>query len=138
MSGWSCGPCDFRVEVYDPNKVLTHLESKTHKKYQHRCPRGDKGVLVNLSQCFDRDGIRHGQKCKKCKTEFAVYAHGIHPLSIEDYEKEVPQYLKDEANSAYHKGVTSRGYVKLDDILVTAKRHPKMTATGILRTMGLI
>ena len=112
---WKCKTCPggFSSPINRNDKIVTHINSKKHKKYQYACPVCHSLKMVDIkNECWDRDGMREAVKCARCKTEYKSFAHGIHEKNADEYTGEKPDRIKKEEIDAFHKLALSRGYVR--------------------------
>lgn len=94
----------------------------TDTKKEYPCKRCG-GKLVEIPDCFDRDGIRRAGRCEDCRTVFASYAHGYSEIGSDDYDDLrdsykflPPQHNIDERDKQFHEAAIARGYIKKSDL----------------------
>ncbi len=70
------------------------------------------GVMARVPECYDRDGLRRGYCCTKCRTRYGSYAHGLGELDRADYpsSRDWPAHRIAEEAAEFHDDAVARGY----------------------------
>lgn len=110
---WSCRTCHVEIPISQNDRIVAHLHTKTHKKYERACPRCRSLRMEKIKgECWDRDGIREAIKCARCNTEYKSFAANMSEKDRSEYTGEWPQHIKDEEEKEFHERALRRGYAK--------------------------